>query len=154
MNVRPPLLEVVRQRPLVILAVAEAEGQAELLVRALLERFPDEHFIAIICAEGDGSPGPLIAGLRPVLRELIFTASSSPTARDGHELAMHAHDDLGIGQDFVFTVPRLPDALGYALAVIAEGPVRGWEGTAILVPGTRVAIAEAKHWLAGSAGPG
>ena len=153
MTARAPLLEVVRQDPLVVLAVAEAEREAELLAAALLERFPAERFIAIICAERDESPGPLIAGLAPALRELIFTAADSPRAWAGDELAMHALEQLGVGQDFVFTVPKLPGAIDYALGVLAPGPGHGWDGTAVLVAGSHATVAEARRCLADAAGP-
>ena len=38
------------------------------------------------------------------------------------------------------------------LAVVAEGTQGGWEGTAVLVPGTSAAVAEARKCLRDSAG--
>jgi dihydrofolate synthase/folylpolyglutamate synthase len=144
--------EVARHGPLVVLGVVEDGRAAQRLAHQLLIRFPDERFIGILCSDGDDDLGSSIAGLAPVLRELIFTASSSPRAIAGDTLALRALDEFGVGQDFVFTVPLLGAALAYALAAVAEGLQRGWEGTAVLVPGTPAAVAEARQWLHDSAG--
>ncbi|MEO8829406.1 hypothetical protein [Lapillicoccus sp.] len=58
----------------------------------------------------------------------------------GDALAARAGEELGIGQDFVFTVPLLGDAVQYAVARVAER-TDAWEGTAVLVPGTPQVVA-------------
>jgi hypothetical protein len=40
--------------------------------------------------------------------------------------------DLGVGQDFVFTLPRLPDAIDYALQRVEPGDAAHWDAQAVL----------------------
>ena len=51
----------------------------------------------------------------------------------GDVLAMYVLEQGVMGQDFVFTVPLLTDAVLYAIDVLLEGPTNGWGGTAVVV---------------------
>lgn len=138
------LYEVVRRRPLVVLGLGAGRHKLEQLADLLIARYPGTRFIGIVCADEGDDVEELLRCLAPLRAELIFTASSSPRAMDGAALAWQALDEFGVGQDFVFTVPRLDDAIRYGLAVLDEGQGRGWEGTAILVTGPTTAVAEAR----------
>jgi len=40
--------------------------------------------------------------------------------------------DLGVGQDFVFTLPRLSDAIDYAVQRVEPGDAAHWDAQAVL----------------------
>ena len=40
--------------------------------------------------------------------------------------------DLGVGQDFVFTLPRLSDAIDYAVQRVEPGDAAHWDAQAFL----------------------
>jgi len=137
--------DVARRSPLVVLAVVADVGQLDVLRSQLAADFPDERFIGIVAADDGDDVGGLLSGLGPVLAELIFTASTSSRSVPGATLAMRALEELGIGQDFVFTVDRLPDAVRYGIGVLADDERDRWEGTAILVAGSERTVREARQ---------
>jgi len=55
--------------------------------------------------------------------------------------------DLGVGQDFVFTLPRLSDAIDYALQRVEPGDAAYWDAQAVLVVGPPVFIDGARPFL-------
>jgi len=118
--------------PLVAMATGGAE-QAVALAGQLAADFPGVRFIGVIAATEPDDLEAALAALGPVLAEVIFTASADPEAVSGDVLAMYALEQFDMGQDFVFTVPLLTDAVLYAIDVLVEGPSAGWEGTAVVV---------------------
>lgn len=139
---------VARERPPVLLAVVENGLAAQQLAEHLRSERPDDRFIWIVALEAGDDLGPLLAGLAPVLAEMIFTASASPSAQGGETLAWQALDELGVGQDSVYTVPELAAAIRYGLGVLAAERHNGWEGSALLVAGSAATVAEAREALA------
>jgi folylpolyglutamate synthase/dihydropteroate synthase len=136
--------DVALRSPLVVLAVVTDIGQVDVLRGQLAADYPDERFIGIVAADDGDDVGGLLSHLGPVLAELIFTASTSPRSIPGATLAMRALEELGIGQDFVFTVDRLPDAIQYGIGVLTEDRRDRWEATAILVAGSEQTVREAR----------
>ena len=55
--------------------------------------------------------------------------------------------DLGVGQDFVFTLPRLSDAIDYALQRVEPGDAAHWDAQAVLVIGPTVFVDGARPSL-------
>ena len=53
---------------------------------------------------------------------------------------MRALEELGFGQDFVFTVPVLEDAVDYASTSSSDPDHGGWEGRFVVVVGPDVVI--------------
>jgi folylpolyglutamate synthase/dihydropteroate synthase len=137
--------QVAGRSPLVLLAIAAGSRQLERLAQELAADFPDERFIGVVAARRGEDVPALLATLGPVLAELIFTASSSPGSIPGEVLATEALEEIGIGQDFVFTVPGLPGAIQYAMDVLAHHRRHGWEGTALLVAGSETTVREASQ---------
>lgn len=133
---------VVQNDPLVVASVVQSPGGARALGGHLAVRHQGVRFIGVICADegADDLTEQLLDELSSALRELIFCASPSLRAVPGDALAARAGEELGIGQDFVFTVPLLGDAVRYAVARVAER-TDAWEGTAVLVPGTPQVVA-------------
>ena len=140
--------EVVLRSPLVVLAVVEATQPVQWLADKLAADFPAERFIGIVAADDRDDMGVVLAALARQLAEVIFTASTSPASIPGDVLAMHVLERAGMGQDFVFTVPLLPDAIAYGVGVLAEDEHRGWEGTALLVAGSAATVREARQAVA------
>jgi hypothetical protein len=104
-------------------------------------------FIAVVSTDLGPELPEILSALRPGLRELIcFDALGDPTP--GQELAMRTLEELGFGQDFVFTVPSLEDAVDYAVAVLAEPDDRGWEGRFVLVAGPGPVVERVHRHLA------
>jgi len=55
--------------------------------------------------------------------------------------------DLSVGQDFVFTLPRLSDAIDYALQRVEPGDAAHWDAQAVLVVGPPVFVDGARPSL-------
>jgi hypothetical protein len=53
---------------------------------------------------------------------------------------MHALEELSFGQDFVFTVPRLEDAVDHAIDTLLEPDHGRWEGRFVVLLGPREVI--------------
>jgi hypothetical protein len=60
---------------------------------------------------------------------------------------MHALEQLGFGQDFVFTVPALDDAVDYVVDALLRPDRGGWEGRLAVVVGPRAVIDRAQRHL-------
>jgi hypothetical protein len=54
---------------------------------------------------------------------------------DGHPLATADLEVHGVGQDFVFEVPTVADAVRLGLRALSPSADVHWDGTALLVPG-------------------
>ena len=136
------------EAPLVVTAIAREHADAALVAGQLADRFPGVRFIGVVAADAGEDVQGLLTGLGPVLAELIFTTSPSPAAVDGEALSWRALDEWGHGQDFVYAVAALEDAIGYALDVLGREGEGRWEGRAILVPGGAATIEEARRAVA------
>jgi folylpolyglutamate synthase/dihydropteroate synthase len=137
--------ELVQDDPLVVLGRVDFPARAAPIVDELASDYPDARFLTVLSELDTDDDGALLEGIRPLAAEVIFTASEESHAADPAALAMRALESFGFGQDFVFTVPRLPDAIDYALEAIASA--RGWEGTAILILGDAAVIDQARRHL-------
>jgi hypothetical protein len=132
---------VVQSYPLVVVSVVDDASHVAALRRELATLHSEELFIGVLTAGPEDSLLPLlIAQLSPNLRELIFTTGPAEDAVAGADLAVTALEELGVGQDFVFTVPTLEFAVRYAVDALGDGSSHGWEGTAVLIPGSAETI--------------
>jgi hypothetical protein len=105
-------------------------------------------YIGIVSADLGPDADGVLAALRPALHEIICCDSLAEPVVDGQDFAMQALEELGFGQDFVFTVPRLEDAVDHALGAVLE-PGRGWEGRFVVVLGPEGVITRARRHLSG-----
>ena len=55
----------------------------------------------------------------------------------GQDFAMSALEEGRFGQDFVFTVPVLEEAVDYAVDTLLKADHGGWEGRFVVVVGPR-----------------
>jgi len=144
---RGPSYELGHHHPLVVLAAVGDLRNFERVAADLARDFPGERFIGIVSADRvDDIDFPLRA-LSILLAEVIFTASSVPSGVQGTILASRALDVIGMGQDFVFTVPRLGDAVRYALDKLAGERSDAWEGTGVVVVGPPRHVDEVRRVL-------
>jgi hypothetical protein len=127
-----PAYTVTVRDPLVAMATGGAE-HIDALAGQLAADFPGVRFIGVVAATEPEDLEAALVAIGPILAEVIFTASADPEAVAGDVLAMYVAEQGLLGQDFVFTVPLLTDAVLYAIDVLGEGPTNGWEGTAIVV---------------------
>ena len=123
----------VRDRPLVLLSAAAGAAAADRVGTALGRDHAGTEFVCVLDVE-HADPAAVLPALARSVREVVFTDAAA---------AMRALDELGLGQDFVFTVPGLTGAADYALDALVRGD-HGWEGTALIViasPGRLDALA-------------
>ncbi len=139
--------ELAHDDPLVVLATSGDPRAIDVVAEDLGRDFPGERFIGIVSADRVNDIDAPLTSLSTLLAEVIFTASSAPLGVRGDILASHALDVVGIGQDFVFTVPELPDAIRYALDELGSQRSQTWEGTAVIVVGPPAAVDEARRVL-------
>ena len=67
----------------------------------------------------------------PLRAEVVCVDALGPPAVTGDETA-NTVLDLGVGQDFVFTLPRLSDAIDYAVQRVEPGDAAHWDAQALL----------------------
>ena len=135
--------------PVAVLLATIADARAASDAVRQLRPAGTAAFIGLLSDDLEDEVGPILARLRPVLAEVVFfDAITSPFRdRSGSALAMRALDEFGFGQDFVFTVPALLDAVDYALDVLSGDDRHHWEGQQLLVVGPLAVIDAARRHL-------
>jgi uncharacterized protein with PIN domain len=145
-------LQVWRSDPLVIGAPIADEDDAERVAAALAAGFPANSFIAVVAArEAAVLERILTSSLRAHLAEMVFTTPASGPEMDSSSAALPALEQFGVGQDYVFSVDVLDEALRYALRVLQRDRDR-WVGDAIVVLPAAGDIDEARAVLDGPTG--
>jgi dihydrofolate synthase/folylpolyglutamate synthase len=141
----PGRLEVVRRGPTVVVDAAHNPHGARALADAIQDGFDFTSLVGVVAVlEGKDARG-LLEALEPVLVEVIVTATSSPRALDVDALAGIAVEVFG--QDRVWSVPRLSEALDLAVEHADEAAAQLDGGTGVLVTGSVVTAAEARAML-------
>ena len=127
-----------RREPLVAGAVVVVGELREQSLPALPD---DGRWIGVVAADDlDHLHAMLAPPWSTLLAEIIFTTPPDGAGVPGDEAAMHALDHVGIGQDFVFTVPALADAVTYAIGALDDTSAH-WDGVAVLVLGSAASVA-------------
>jgi len=121
--------------PLVVAARVEVPGDAERVLDRLRVEHPATAFLTVLTVPTLDDLGPVLDALAPVMAERLFTSSGYGSAPDASTLSLAALEQHGVGQDFVFQAPTVPDAVSLGLRVLAPGAPREWDGTALLVVG-------------------
>lgn len=124
-------------------SVAEARGGAEQLFLAR-DASP---FVGVLSADLGPGAGDILAALRPGLQEIVCFDSLTDPVVAGQDFAMRALDELGFGQDFVFTVPSLEGAVDHAVDTLLGPGHGGWEGRFVVVLGSRAVVDRAHRHL-------
>jgi hypothetical protein len=108
-------------------------------------------FVGIVSADLGPELAEILAALRPGLREIVCFDSLAEPVVEGQDLAMRTLEELGSGQDFVFTVPVLEAAVDHAVDTLQAPEHGGWEGRFVVVVGTAPVIDRARAHLSAPA---
>jgi hypothetical protein len=131
-------------------AFAPVSGPADVSALAHWEpeRFPGPDLVAVLSADLGDELGAVLEALRPRLHEIVCCDGDDRTVPPalGYDLATVALESLGVGQDFVYTVPGAEDAVDHAVRSIA-GEDSGWSGRAVLVVGGTATIQRVRDHL-------
>ena len=139
----PGRLEVVRRSPTVLVDAAHNAAGVEALAVALDEAFAFTRLVGIVGVLADKDAEAILAGLEPVLAEVVVSRSASARAMDVDVLAEVARDVFG--EDRVLVAERLDEALDLAVArAEADGEPRG---TGVLATGSITVVAEVRQLL-------
>ncbi len=107
----------------------------------------DGPYVGVISADLGPELPEILAALRPGLQEIVCFDSLVEPVVAGSDLAWRALDELGFGQDFVFTVPTLEGAIDHAVDTLLAPDHGGWEGRSVVVVGPRPVIDRAYRHL-------
>ena len=125
--------------PTVLLDAAHNPAGAAALATALTSEFRFTRLVGVIgVLEGKDARG-ILAGLEPVLHEVVVTANSSPRAMDPDELGALAAEVFGA--DRVSVEPSLQLAIEQAGELAEEA---GGSGVGVVVTGSVVTAGEAR----------
>jgi hypothetical protein len=124
-------------------SVADARSGAEQVLSAR----DGTPYVGIVSADLGPEAGDILDQLRPGLQEIVCFDSLGEPVVDGQDFAMRALEELGFGQDFVFTVPALDDAVDHVVDTLLRPEHGGWEGRLAVVVGPRAVVDRAQRHL-------
>lgn len=133
----PGRLELVSNRPLVVLDAAHNPEAARALVETVPDVFPGARRILVLGMLGPRSPGPVVAELARLAPDLVlvFTAPS-PRAVPAEELELSCRKQ---GLE-VETAPDVTEAVRRAVALADEDDLVVVTGSFYVLPGARGAV--------------
>ena len=137
----PGRLEIVRRSPTVIVDAAHNPAGARALRDALEDSFNFNKLVGVVAILQDKDADAILQTLEPVLDEIVVTRTRSARATDPERLGELATEIYG--EDRVFVVPSLPEALDRAAELADEGGVAG----GVLATGSVVTAAEVRALL-------
>jgi len=138
----PGRLEVLRSSPTIIVDAAHNPAGIEALVAGVEEAFEFTRLVGVVGVLQDKDAESILAGLEPLLAEVVVTRSSSPRSFDVVDLEEVANEVFG--EDRVHAVERLDDALNLAVE-LAEGEEQ--YGAGVLVTGSITMVADMRILL-------
>ncbi|WP_324652984.1 folylpolyglutamate synthase/dihydrofolate synthase family protein [Georgenia sp. H159] len=138
----PGRLELVRTSPTVLVDAAHNPAGVEALREALEESFDLTRIVGVVGVMGDKDAEAILAGLEPLLTEIVLTRATTSRAHDVEDLAVIARDIFD--EDRVHVTERIDDAIDLAAARAEYG---GEPGGAVLVTGSVVLVGEARLLL-------
>lgn len=124
-------------------SAAEASAGAADLHRVGVE----VRYVGVVSADLGGEAGPILAALQPGLQEIVCFDSSTDPLVSGLDFSFAALDELGFGQDLVFTVPTLEGAVDHAVDTLLSPRHGTWEGRFVVVVGPPDVIVRARRHL-------
>ncbi|MBO1768025.1 folylpolyglutamate synthase/dihydrofolate synthase family protein [Allobranchiibius sp. GilTou38] len=137
----PGRLEIVRRSPTVLVDAAHNPAGARALRDALEDSFNFAKLVGVIAILQDKDADAILQTLEPVLDEIVVTRTRSERATNPDRLGELATEIFG--EDRVFVVPSLPEALDRAAELADEGGVAG----GVLATGSVVTAAEVRALL-------
>ncbi len=137
----PGRLEIVRRSPTVLVDAAHNAAGARALRAALEDSFNFAKLVGVIAILADKDADAILQTLEPVLDEVVISRTRSHRAADPERLGQLAIEIYG--EDRVYIVPSLPEALDRAAELADEGGVAG----GVLATGSVVTAAEVRALL-------
>ena len=105
-------------------------------------------FVGVISADLGPELPEILTALGQGLREIVcFDSITLEPAVPGQDLAMRLLEQLGFGQDFVFTVDVMQGALDHVIGRLADPEPGGWEGRLAVVLGPHEVVDLARRHL-------
>ncbi len=138
----PGRLEVVRRSPTVLVDAAHNPAGVEALSLAVQEAFAFSRLVGVVGVLEDKDAEQILAGLEPLLDEVVVTRSGSPRAQDVEDLAEVAREVFG--EDRVHERERLDEAISLAVELSEGGTEGSPTGAGVLVTGSVTMAAEAR----------
>ncbi|WP_182113538.1 MULTISPECIES: folylpolyglutamate synthase/dihydrofolate synthase family protein [unclassified Actinotalea] len=138
----PGRLEVVRTSPTVLVDAAHNPAGIEALSLGVQEAFAFARLVGVVGVLDDKDAEQILAGLEPLLDEVVVSRSSSPRATDVEELAEVAREVFG--EDRVHVAERLDEAVSLAAELSEAGTDGSPTGAGVLVTGSVTMAAEAR----------
>jgi dihydrofolate synthase / folylpolyglutamate synthase len=138
----PGRLEVVRSSPTVLVDAAHNPASVEALVAGVEEAFAFSRLVGVVGVLADKDAEQILAGLEPLLAEVVVTRSSSSRSLDVDDLAEIAEEVFG--EDRVHRAERLDEAVSRAVEIAESGNEGALTAAGVLVTGSVVLAAEAR----------
>ena len=130
---------------LFVAEVASGRAAAEVAQWMTL-RHPASLFVVVLSSDLGDELASVLTAVATVRAEVVCVDALGPSAVTADETA-NTVLDLGVRQDFVFTLPRLSDAIDYALQRVEPGDAAHWDAQAVLVIGPPVFVDGARPSL-------
>lgn len=138
---------MLRREPLVLGAAVDSPDDIGHVTSQLTADHATTAFVGVVAADDEAHLESILVGLVTHLAEVVFTRSTSTTGLDASRASALALDRHGLGQDFVFEVPVIGEAVVYAVQRLTNPGDDSWDGSAVLVLGGPAAIDEAARAL-------
>lgn len=137
----PGRLEVVSAEPTVIVDAAHNPHGIAALAHTLRETFSFDGLVGVVAVLADKDADGILAGLAPLVDEVVVTQTLSTRAAEAEQLAAQARAVLGAHR--VRVAPSIPDAIQMATTLAADAP----GDIGVLVAGSITLVAEARRHL-------
>ncbi|WP_127571121.1 bifunctional folylpolyglutamate synthase/dihydrofolate synthase [Georgenia faecalis] len=138
----PGRLEVVRRSPRVLVDAAHNPAGVEALRAAVEEAFDLDRIVGVVGVMNDKDAETILAGLEPLLAEVVITRAPTDRAHDVEDLAEIAREVFD--PDRVHVAERLDEAVDLAVTLAeADEDAAG----AVLITGSIVLVAQARILL-------
>ena len=134
----PARLEIMRQKPTVLVDAAHNLDGVESLKQALLDYFPGKKVILVLGMLGDKERSKVVAELTPLAASVVITKPNSPRAGDWELLAYEARKFV----DKVVLIESITEAVDAALAMAGEEDL-------VCITGSFYMVAEAREHVGG-----
>lgn len=142
----PGRLEVVRHSPAIVLDAAHNPAGAQATAASIGESFTFAPLVGVIGCMADKDVYGVLEAFEPVMDFVVCTQNSTPRAMPAAELGAEAEEVFG--EDRVFVVPRLDDAIDEAVRLAEERTDELGAG-GVLVTGSVITAGEARLLLTG-----
>ncbi len=135
----PGRLETVRSSPSIVVDAAHNPHGIDAVVEAIEESFAFSTLVGVVCVLDDKDADGILAGLEPILDDVVITKSTSPRAMDVNALGKIAVTYFG--EDRVTIQADLPSAIDQAVQIAeADDDMTG----GVLVIGSITLVADVR----------